>query len=144
MVSQSLLQKILTLPSRRNHWRAWPKPRILELFLLIYFPSVSSIFNFHSLISKLHVFSVKHIPYVLLFVLHGCLFIVLLYYRAWVPGASFQIKAREWRGYVTQMTDAPFETVVKAMVGVNYLTSLHIFFKHLFIENWPSSRVFHV
>jgi len=33
---------------------------------------------------------------------------------AWVPGASFQVKAREWRSYVTQMTDAPFARVVKA------------------------------
>jgi len=34
----------------------------------------------------------------------------------WVPGASFQRKAREWRKAVMEMKDAPFATAVKDFV----------------------------
>ena len=37
-------------------------------------------------------------------------------YSEWVPGASFQRKAREWRQAVMDMKEAPFETAIKNFV----------------------------
>ena len=42
-------------------------------------------------------------------------------YSEWVPGASFQRKAREWRQAVLDMLEAPFETAIKNFV--RYLLS---------------------
>lgn len=36
--------------------------------------------------------------------------------RSWMPGAGFKIKARHWRNAVMEMRDAPFESVLKALV----------------------------
>ena len=52
-----------------------------------------------------HVQIVKHVP-------------------AWVPGASFQRKAREWKKVVLEMRDAPFEVVKNALVRVTILMLL--------------------
>ncbi|KAG6809378.1 hypothetical protein H0H92_000479 [Tricholoma furcatifolium] len=37
--------------------------------------------------------------------------------RAWVPGAGFQRKAREWKAAVYEMRDAPFEAAMHAIQG---------------------------
>ncbi|KAG6819914.1 hypothetical protein H0H93_007448 [Arthromyces matolae] len=39
----------------------------------------------------------------------------LKYIPEWVPGASFQRKAREWKDAVNEMRDAPFETAMQAI-----------------------------
>lgn len=44
-------------------------------------------------------------------------YVLILRYRAWMPGAGFQVKARYWRKAVMEMRDGPFEFVLKAVVG---------------------------
>jgi hypothetical protein len=40
------------------------------------------------------------------------------YVPEWVPGATFQRKAREWQAMLRVLRDAPFLEVKRAMVGV--------------------------
>lgn len=43
-------------------------------------------------------------------------FPILRYVPAWVPGAGFQVKAKEWKDISMQLLNAPFAAVKKAMV----------------------------
>lgn len=54
----------------------------------------------------------------------------------WVPGASFQRKAREWRKAVMEMKDAPFATAVKDFVWSFFLTLCVCFF----LTHWLSQK----
>ena len=44
-------------------------------------------------------------------------FPILKYVPAWFPGASFQVKAREWRMLSRRMLDMPYAAAKEAIVG---------------------------
>lgn len=46
---------------------------------------------------------------------------VVKYIPEWFPGASFQVKAKNWRPWAQGMLNKPFELVKQRVVGIRYI-----------------------